>query len=414
MLLPFDFLRGLCQNNRMTFAKENNATTIIFCFLIIAISTFRYLNQLVDVYANSPFFDFSLYYIYADITSKGINPFDPNIVVKAGGIVQAANYPPFFYALMHPFTLIPFEISSRVWLILNQVFIFLVVFILFRLIRNSFSLINLTGLIFLIVNYFPIYANNFLGQANVLVLFLLTLSLYMYKNKHILFAALLIALVTHIKIQYALFLPVFFFTGYRKLFVFTLLFTILGWVLGFITLGFEQNLGYLKYISNFPEELYLWVGNISIAANIIRFIGVDKVPLMLLISIIFFTGIVKYLAKGNKTFEASYVWNLTILGILTCSPLLEIHHLAVCFLPIVWLVFSNQKNVFKGDNIFILVLIVVSIFLLSVWVFVSPLPNISGWNSILPLTTRTFGLLGLLVSIIKINNMKVIKTIKNE
>ncbi len=379
----------------MSFAKETNATTTLICFLIIAMSAFRYLNQLVDVYANSPFFDFSLYYIYADITSKGINPFDPNIIVKAGGIAQAANYPPFFYALMHPFTLIPFGIASRVWFILNQVFIILVVVLIFKLVRNSFTLVNLSGLIFLIANFFPIYGSNFLGQANVLVLFLLTLSLYTYKNRHILFAALLIALVTHIKIQYALFLPVFFFVGYRRLFLLTFLFVIVGWVSGFIALGFEQNIGYLKYISNFPKELYLWVGNISITANIGRYFGLNMVPFALAASIIFFGGYIKYLASGKNNFDASYVWSLSILGTLICSPLLEIHHLAVCFLPIVWLIFSYQRIVFKRNNISTLALIVVSTFLLGIWVFVSPLPNISGWNSVLPLTTRTIGLLGL-------------------
>ena len=379
----------------MSFAKETNATTTLICFLIIAMSAFRYLNQLVDVYANSPFFDFSLYYIYADITSKGINPFDPNIIVKAGGIAQAANYPPFFYALMHPFTLIPFGIASRVWFILNQVFIILVVVLIFKLVRNSFTLVNLSGLIFLIANFFPIYGSNFLGQANVLVLFLLTLSLYTYKSRHILFAALLIALVTHIKIQYALFLPVFFFVGYRRLFLLTFLFVIVGWVSGFIALGFEQNIGYLKYISNFPKELYLWVGNISITANIGRYFGLNMVPFALAASIIFFGGYIKYLASGKNNFDASYVWSLSILGTLICSPLLEIHHLAVCFLPIVWLIFSYQRIVFKRNNISTLSLIVVSIFLLGIWVFVSPLPNISGWNSVLPLTTRTIGLLGL-------------------
>lgn len=407
MFLLFDFFRGLCQNGRMSFAKETNATTTLICLLIIAMSAFRYLNQLVDVYANSPFFDFSLYYIYADITSKGINPFDPNIIVKAGGIAQAANYPPLFYALMHPFTLIPFGLASRAWFILNQVFIIIVVILLFKLVKNSFTLVNLSGLIFLIANFFPIYGSNFLGQANVLVLFLLTLSLYTYKNKHIIFTALLIALVTHIKIQYALYLPVFFFVGYRKLFVYTLLFIILGWVLGFIALGFEQNIGYLKYISNFPKELYLWVGNISVIANISRYFGLNMVPLALVVSLIFFVGFIKYIASGKDSFDASYVWSLSTLGTLICSPLLEIHHLAVCFLPIVWLVFSYQKNVFKRNNIFIFALIVLSIFLLGIWVFVSPLPNISGWNSVLPLTTRTFGLLGLFSVLVLIQQTRV-------
>lgn len=377
--------------------KIESTTTQLLFLSIIIFSLFRYLHDLSAIVKGSRFIDFSLYYVYADIVSKRINPFDPHIVVTIGGIQQTANYPPLFYVLIHPLTLLPFNLASFIWLLLNQLFILLACLLFFRINYKSFSLFNLAALIFIFANFHPVLDNTNLGQANAMILFLITLSLFLFTKRKVVFAALALALVVHIKIQFSLFLPILFLVGWRKFAAFSTAFILLGWAISWQIVGPTQNIEYFKYIYHFPSDLMVWPGNISLAANITRLLYETKLSQFssLIIALVYlFLGskFLRVIPKKPPVKQAHLIWALVILAILIFSPLLEIHHLVLCLLPISLLFLSNFK---KPLNQMYLNVAVASIFLLGYSAFLDPTPKkVLGFQT-LPIALRYIGLLGL-------------------
>lgn len=368
--------------------------TKIFLLSVITFSLFRYVHDLFTLSTGSQFLDFNLYYIYTDIVFKGINPFDPHIIVKVGGAQQIANYPPLFYFLMRPITFLSFHLSSVAWLILNQLFILGTGIIFFRLNPKGFSLFNLTAFTFIVANFYPLYDNNALGQTNMLILFLITLSLFALSKKRMLLAALTLAIVVHIKIQFILFLPVLFLIGLRKLATRTCIFILLGWVLSWQILGVDQNLEYFKYIFHFPRDLILWPGNISFTANITRLMSQSQFsPLVIALAYLLLAfKFMEILPRKYSANQSQLVWSLTILLVLILSPLLEIHHLTLCLLPISQLFLTDFKE--PPKKIY-LPIAVGSIFMLGTSTFLNISPyTIDGFQTI-PVALRLIGLLGL-------------------
>ena len=377
--------------------KEDVAVyTKVFLYLVLFFSIARCIFNLYVVFANSGYIDFQIYHIFTSIVAKGVNPFDPQIHVILGGAQQAPNYPPLFFILMRPAILAPLESASLVWLVLNQIFTFGSFALILRLTATKLTLASITLIVFAMANFYPLHDTNWLGQMNTLILFLLTLSLVLFKKKHILLAAIIVALVVHTKIQFALFLPVFFLVGYKRLALNTTFFTLIGWVISYLVLGREHNMAYLQYILHFPKELLNWPANISIVANISRFFDNDFVANILtvvvfLLLIILFLKILPWKATHS---QAGWVWYITIVAVLIFSPLLEIHHFTVALLPIFLLAFSNKKELVSKK--FYAVILAISVFMLGNLYYVSPDPvNVHGIMT-LPLAVRLLGLFGLI------------------
>jgi hypothetical protein len=109
----------------------------------------------------------------------------------------AANDPPLLYLLMRPWVLLPFRLSAVVWLLAGQVCLLLTVWLCFRRVA-SVAPIPLGATLFVILNYPPLIENLALGQANVRLLFLVTLAWWGLRAGHPWVAAVAVATAVHI------------------------------------------------------------------------------------------------------------------------------------------------------------------------------------------------------------------------
>lgn len=338
-------------------SQESSWTFKLFLFSVIIFSLFHYGDYLLNIASHSSFLDFNLYYIYTNLVSKGVSPFDPGVSVTVGGAQAIANYPPLFYILMRPILILPFEQASIVWLFLNQLFILGSGFLLLQLSSRKLTLAISAALIFIVTNFYPLLDNIALGQVNIFILFLLSSALFALKKNKLLLSAILIALTTHIKIQFIFMLPVLFWANYQRLAIKSLAFILFGWIISLILVGKEQNLQFFNHLLQLPREFFLWQGNLSVTANVARLFnfpqGFSFTITALLYTLVIIGALKIFPARSlHNRGSATWVWSLGIIASLILSPLLEIHHLTLTLLPI-FLLFVSEYKIKRNDVIFL-------------------------------------------------------------
>ena len=124
--------------------------------------------------------DFTAYYTAADLIAEGQNPYDTSLFAS-----RAANlgfrsdrpyiYPPFLAIALIPLTLLPPQGAALVWFGLNIGFLLLSLVLLS--VSSGIHRHSTHFLIFLLgaLTFYPVIFSLFVGQVNILVLFLLVL-----------------------------------------------------------------------------------------------------------------------------------------------------------------------------------------------------------------------------------------------
>ena len=139
--------------------------------------------------------DFSSYY-YAPIKAfNGENPY-----LGGKDFFTPFVYPPPVLLFFSPFTLLPFFIAQKVFLIFSILCLLLSVGLLFRLFK--LAPLSILGLFFitLVLNYFPEKFTLGMGQINNVVLLMVTLFLYFYVKKKEILAGTFLAFAIALKL----------------------------------------------------------------------------------------------------------------------------------------------------------------------------------------------------------------------
>jgi hypothetical protein len=326
----------------------------LFLLLVVLFSLFHYLHDLAKLLVDAPFIDFAHYYTYATVVSLGQDPFDPQAVAQVDHLLNirragaAANYPPLFYLFMQPWVLLPFRLSAVVWLLAGQVCLLLTVWLCFRRVA-SVAPIPLGATLFVILNYQPLIENLALGQANVLLLFLVTLAWWGLRAGHPWVAAVAVATAVHIKPQYGLLLPLLWWIGLGSVCARALLLAGLGLGAGLLILGPAHYLEYLRYVLSPPDYLSTWTANLSPRATLHRLLSgsvesrlvADGLTLAVdgLLLALFARALPRSMPLNPLALDWS--WGLGLTAILLLSPLTEEHHLVVLLLPLTLLLLAE-------------------------------------------------------------------------
>jgi N-acetylglucosaminyl-diphospho-decaprenol L-rhamnosyltransferase len=324
------------------------------CLLVTGFSLFRYLHDVVKIVLESPFIDFAHYYTYTYLVGQGLNPFDPQAVAMADEVLKirragaAANYPPFFYLLMQPWTWMPFHFSALVWSIVGQVSVITAVGLCLSRWTTPNPL-QLTAALFVALNYQPVLENLALGQANAVLLLLVTLAWWGLRSEHHWLTAGLVGLAPHIKIQYGLLILLLWGMGYRRVCARAAVVAGLGIGIGMLALGGSHYLDYLRYIAAMPDYLATWSANLSLSGALNRLllplehgraVAVGAIlAASLAVLIVFARAIPRPIPPDSQ--KADWAWSLGLCAMLLVSPLTEEHHLVVLLFPLLRLLCAD-------------------------------------------------------------------------
>jgi len=326
--------------------------------LILAVLVARYAVDVARMGFDSEFIDFAHYYVYTRVVGDGGDPFDPAAVApldaqlglrRAGG---PGNYPPLFYVAMRPWTAMPFPVSAVTWLALSQLVLVLCALLVFR--RRPADPWRLTAALAVTLTFHPLIENLFLGQANVVVLGLLTLGWFATATARPWLAGIALGLLPHVKPQFTLVILLMALLGQWMVAARAGLVAAVGLAVGVATVGVTAHVHYLDYVINLPTYFHSWSLNYAPHAALHRLldglVGFERVEwLSLALAVAVTLAVVRALrrypvAAGTPSFD--WAFGLMVAAVTLVSPVTEDHHMVALLLPLALLLLAPDTKAY--------------------------------------------------------------------
>jgi hypothetical protein len=183
------------------------------------------------------------------------------------------NYPPFWGLVIKPFTLFPFETIQHVWRALQTIFVFLFIWEAIKWLKQvrppAVPYLYPAIVCLITLFYSPVVSTLFKGQANVLILVLLGLSLLLfYRNRQYL-SGIILGITTMIKILPGFLIIYWLWKREYKLAITAILTIIIISLITILILGLPMHIIWLKQTirySQFIHSHWNYQGNISLFA----------------------------------------------------------------------------------------------------------------------------------------------------
>jgi hypothetical protein len=258
----------------------------------------------------------------------------------------AANYPPLFYVLMQPWTLMAFRPAAVAWFAASQACVCGAVALCLRRFVPP-SPVGVAVTLFVAFNYQPLVESLALGQVNALLLLLVTLAWWGARAGHPWVAAASVALCPFLKVQYA-FLALWWMKQGRILGR-ALLLVAIGLMVGLAVLGPAHHVEYIRYLLAPPDYLRTWTANLSPGATLQRLLSphgearllADGLTLAVdaLLVVLFARATPRGMSPASSTFD--WAWAVVVTANPVLSPLTEEHHLAVLLFPLAMILLAR-------------------------------------------------------------------------
>jgi hypothetical protein len=315
--------------------------------LVVAVALARYAHAVVKMAVESQFIDFAYYYVFAVLAGRGLDPWDPAAVAgvtrelalrRAAG--SSSNYPPLFHLLMQPWTWLPFRVGALLWLALAQACLAGALALVLRR-RAGAPWAAVAAALFVVLTWQPLIESLVLGQANVLLLFLVTLAWWGLGTNRPWVAAAAVAVCPHVKLPYAALIAVLWWTGHAGVALRALGLAALGVLASVVAFGPSRYVAYVAYLASLRPELATWRNNLSPWATLSRMLPAPAAAgLALALNgavVLGFAWIVPRRLAGESR-RLDWAWGLGLCALLLVSPMLEEHYVVVLLLPAALLV----------------------------------------------------------------------------
>jgi hypothetical protein len=211
------------------------------------------------------------------------------------------------------------------------------------------SPVGVAATLFVAFNYQPLVESLALGQANALLLLLVTLAWWGARTGRPWVAAASVAVCPFVKVQYALILPALWWMRQRRILGAALLFIAIGLAVSLAALGPAHHIAYVRYLLSPPDYLRTWTANLSPWAILHRLLGphgdarllADGLTLAAdaILVVTFARAIPRGVSPASPTFD--WAWALVVTAVPLLSPLTEEHHLTVLLLPLALLLLAR-------------------------------------------------------------------------
>ncbi len=314
--------------------------------LAVAVALARYGHEVVRMAVESRFIDFAYYYTYAVVAGRGLDPYAPEAVASVDRLLDirraagGSNYPPLFHLLMQPLTWLPFRAAALVWLGLAQACLAGALALWLR--RGPVaSWAAVAAVLFVALTWQPLLENLVLGEANILLLLLVTLGWWGLGAGRPWLTAGAVALALHVKLPYAALIPVLWWTGHGGIALRAVGLAALGLLASVLAFGPAMHAHYLAYLVVLRTELYAWPINLSSWATLRRIFPhavADALTLAVILAVVvgFARAAPRRPAPGSLALD--WAWGLGLAAALLISPMLEEHYMVVLLLPVALLV----------------------------------------------------------------------------
>lgn len=244
----------------MVIKKINPSFIIIVFFAMMAV------GLIGSVSLDRTSGDFDVYYETSQNYLAKTAIYNPHVGI------EEFKYSPLFALFFSPFVLFNKLTALYLWSILNVLLFYAMFYFLYKLKLISFNKIKD---IFIVICLFAftgryIFANIKIGQVNMLLCFLLVLTMYFEINKKYFLAAIFLAFSLMIKFFPLLFLIYYILRRKFKIVAYTVLFVAIFLFLPAIYSGINLNFSYLKewlsLLKSTPATIYYSAKNYSLLA----------------------------------------------------------------------------------------------------------------------------------------------------
>ena len=353
--------------------KKNSDLQKYFIYLAAAFALFSYSHDFLKTLLQVRFIDFALYYVYSKIfaaghsiwlASQGTQQLINHCLAQSeigriatGVFVNSAG----FLLMVWPFTLLPYKISAVVWMASLQFLLALSVFLLYRYLK-PWSWAAAAG-IFLVCAFWPLHEDFNVGQANLLIVFFLTLAFILLCRGNLFCSGVCLGLAVQVKEIFLLLFLFFLFKRYWRVIIGGLMTLAVFKLIALNVIGIAGEKAYLAAVYASPS---LW-NNIDID-NLSLFCALHKITagvlssaweLGILFSVIAVICVLLRDAMGGekKTDEStlSLEYSLAIVATLLMSPYIHESHFVVLLVPILLTWFYLVKNPDKVNFILLTV-----------------------------------------------------------
>ena len=292
---------------------------IIFFFVL----TIFYLSYSVFRIVTSFAPDFSVYYGAARSLVLGKNMYDDQALYTGVG------YPPLSILFYIPLSFLPFRIAQGIWVVGSFLSIFISVYLTLFLYRKSVLWQEFFIVASLALLSFPFKFTLGMGQVNIVILFLLVLSvIFLTKRRNTIYSVLCLFFMCSLKPQMIVLLPIFLLYGHIREILWIGILIAFGVVMSGILFGWQL---YSDYIFGGVPQLLTFQGpevyyNQGIAAIVSRFIGSYSFirPVWIALSFLLYAWVIGFLKKRRVPLIGGVAIALPVL--LLIEPLSWQHH----------------------------------------------------------------------------------------
>jgi hypothetical protein len=308
--------------------------------------------------------DFTYYYIWGELVDKGINYL--NLANPTSQFLEFLNsstnipiphirerlistfvpdgfalYSPSFVSFMSLFAKMDFVIAATLWTIMNYVALIASILVLAKVLDIKTDSVNAFILSSIVFFFQPLIECIAIGQANLLILFLLSTGLWAITRGKPFLAGFLIACALHIKPQYGVICFLLLIKRqYRPLFSTVVSYFMIG-VSTLFVVGLQFQLDYIfTFLSmgQYASKLLIWHFNLSLLSALTRLLDVDHIIIARVIHGLLAIAAIIYLIRlfwrpyryDLFVFEYSAVILITLLFL----PVTEEHYFVLLYLSL--------------------------------------------------------------------------------
>jgi len=314
-----------------------------------------YAGTVIRIAADGGFIDFAHYYAYAIHVARGGDPYDPSASARlneALGLRSAGaplKYPPLFYVAMRPWTWLPFRASALAWLALGQVLLAATAALVLR--HRAAEPTRLVALLAIVALFQPLVETLYLGQTNVVLLFLLALGWWGARRERPWGAALALGLAAHVKPQFGLPIAVLWWIGQRAVAYRAAAVAAAGLAVGAAVVGPAAHVDWARLTLAMPAYLHAWSLNLTPHAALHRLldgaVGARAVEPLALAASGTILAALAYVVRGRPapgTPAFDWAFGLGVAAVPLVAPIAEEHHLVVLLLPLALLVLAPDAS----------------------------------------------------------------------
>ena len=159
-------------------------------------------------------------------------------------------YPPPFAVFLSPLAYMEFRHAVLFWNLINQILFFSGLLLLIKTISRKYSWVELGAIIFVFMNFRPLFIDHLLGQCNIVLFFLMVLTLYFYRSNKDVYAGISLATACVIKVIPCFLLVYFLWKRQYKVFVAGVLTLLLIFVYSLLFFDIDLYVWYFSFMSN--------------------------------------------------------------------------------------------------------------------------------------------------------------------